>query len=798
MKKIYLWLIYILPTLALAQSPCDNTQVTLESQADVDSFPTRFCSTLCSLTVSGSDITNLDSLYVIEKVGRLVIQYNPVLTDITGLSNLVSVENSCSLAGVVIDGNNLLADLNGLNSLVSVVGTLEISSNTMLANIDALSNLTSVSGGDLFSGITIESNASLENVDGLSGLSTLGTSLAIRGNPALANLEGVSGLTRIDGSLDVTGNDALASLNGLRSVTRVGYFVTIDSNPLIANLQGLNNINHIGQWDVAGMSLTITNNAMLASLDGLQGLDSIPGVLRIEGNESLLDLNGLSSLISMDRPFGDSYNSGIRIANNNALTDISGIDAVTSISNARACYLEIESNASLTSIAPLALNAISGAIGSSLRIAGNGSLTNIDGLKLLTKVSAGLSAVVQIMNNPSLENIDGLSALANVSSSRGGTLTITDNTDLGSFCGLYTLFHSKGIGCGSPDCYSTAQVTISGNERNPTPEEIEAEGPCDATVSQPTNIVFSNVTSNGMRVKFNKASTFTSGYLVLMQAYGQSAPEVVPQDGVTYHVGQVLGSSSIVVSVSSDTTFVVSGLVPSTPYYFDVFSWRSTENGNDYLTVNPLQGHQSTAGEATVASNVSFTDVSDESMTVMLDQPQQGNYIAFMKAFGYPSPGDVPEDGTEYHVGGTLGSSTIVVNIGDGSAFTVNGLMPDVTYYFDIYRYDPSTFTYEPGPGQGSQATAPGNENLRAYPNPFDVTTTIPFVVSQEDAAVQVSIFDSMGREVNVLAAGNFEAGRHEATWDGYDKFGRRVTAGVYIYSVKSEKGVVTGRVSVR
>jgi flagellar hook assembly protein FlgD len=63
---------------------------------------------------------------------------------------------------------------------------------------------------------------------------------------------------------------------------------------------------------------------------------------------------------------------------------------------------------------------------------------------------------------------------------------------------------------------------------------------------------------------------------------------------------------------------------------------------------------------------------------------------------------------------------------------------------------------------------------------------------------VQVAIYDAMGREVNVLTSGNFEAGHHETNWDGFDKNGKRVTAGVYIYSVKSDRGVVTGRVSVR
>lgn len=798
MKNIYVCIIFTLPILAFAQSPCDQTQITLESQADVDSFPSRFCSTVCSLTISGNDITNLDSLYVLQKAGRLVIQFNPALTSIAGLSNLSSIENSCTSAGLEISGNNLLPDLDGLSGLTSIAGSVTISSNTMLGNIDGLSNLGNISS-EQFSGITIESNASLDNVDGLHGLSTIGTSLSILRNPALRDIEGISTVTRVHGSLEITGNDALTSLNGLRNVTWLDAFLTISENPLLPDLQGLQNINHVGQWNVAGMSVTVSANERLTSLNGLQGLDTIPGTLTIDANESLRNLNGLSSLRSMTLPGGgSSYNAGIHISNNSSLTDISGIAGLQRIEYARACYFEIISNGSLTTIDSLGLTGVAGNIGGSVTISGNASLVNIDGLSSLGVVSGGLSAGVSITGNTALQNVDGLSGLSTISSARSASLTITDNTTLDRFCGLYTLFNAKGIGCGSPGCYNPSMVTIEGNERNPTPEEIEAEGPCDATIVQPTNISFTQVTSDGMRVRFNKAASFVSGYLVLMRAYGPSAPEFVPQDGSAYHVGQVIGGSSIVVSVNSDTTLVVSGLVPSTPYYFDVFSWKTSENGNDYLTVSPLQGSQSTTAETASASNLSFTDVTSESMTVMMDDVAPGNYIALMKAFGSPSPNDVPADGSEYHVGNTIGSSTIVVNIGDGSAFTVNGLMPDVTYHFDIYSYDPSTFTYAPGPAKGSQSTSAESGNLRAYPNPFDVTTTIPFVVQQEEESVHVAIYDAMGQEVNVLTSGNFETGRHETSWDGYDKHGRRVTAGVYIYSVKSDRGVVTGRVSVR
>jgi hypothetical protein len=793
-----LCLLLVLSSTVFAQSPCDQTQVTLSSQADVDSFPSRYCSTLCSLNIQGNDITNLDSLYVLTKVGSLSITFNPSLTNIDGLSHLIRMESDCGAQGLNISSNQTLGDLNGLSSLTYIAGPLTISSNTMLADINGLSNVSEVMGS-----ILISSNATLENIDGLTRLTTIPGSVSIDSNPGLQGINGLSSVARIDGPLAIGYNDALSTL-ALSALEYVGGFLTVEQNSNLVSIQPLSKLHHVGLFSASGMALTIASNNMLASLDGLQALDTIAGTTAIENNETLMNLDGLS-LKSVSSPDVTPYNTGIRIAGNTSLRDVSALSELQAIDGGRTSYLEVESNPQLTSIQLPNLKQVGGYFLGRFIISDNAALPNLDGLSGLQRIKAGYSVSVTISGNRSLQNIDGLSSLVQVSGAQGYSFSITDNTSLGRFCGLYNLFQNKGTNCGSPDCYSTAGMTIEGNESNPTPDEIVAEGPCGSSAEQPTNLVFSNVTSESMRVTFHRSATFSSGYIVLMKAYGAPAPEDQPQDGQTYHVGQVLGSSTIVVHVGTDTTFTVSGLVPSTPYYFDIFARRATSNGNDYLTVAPLEGHQSTSGQSVPATALTFTNVTSESMTVSLTNRQPGNYITLMKAFGYPSPDDVPVNGTEYHVGNTIGSSTVVVNIGDGSEFTVTWLQPGVTYYFDTYRYEPSTHYYDAIPSQGNQKTTmeetgarmASTEELAPYPNPFESTTSIPFVVEQEQN-VQVVIYDMTGREVGVLATGSFAAGRHEANWDGVDKTGRRVNPGVYVYSVRSESGVVNGRVAVR
>lgn len=74
------------------------------------------------------------------------------------------------------------------------------------------------------------------------------------------------------------------------------------------------------------------------------------------------------------------------------------------------------------------------------------------------------------------------------------------------------------------------------------------------------------------------------------------------------------------------------------------------------------------------------------------------------------------------------------------------------------------------------------------YPNPFAAQTELPgtkieFELSRS-ATVTVKIYDVTGCEIEQLLHGTREPGRHIITWDGYDREGNRVSAGVYFYTL--------------
>ena len=72
------------------------------------------------------------------------------------------------------------------------------------------------------------------------------------------------------------------------------------------------------------------------------------------------------------------------------------------------------------------------------------------------------------------------------------------------------------------------------------------------------------------------------------------------------------------------------------------------------------------------------------------------------------------------------------------------------------------------------------------HPNPFNPTTKISYDLLEE-TNVKILIFDTMGRYVNTLVDDNHRAGHHSAFWNGTNKSGHSVSAGVYVYVIQTE-----------
>ena len=78
------------------------------------------------------------------------------------------------------------------------------------------------------------------------------------------------------------------------------------------------------------------------------------------------------------------------------------------------------------------------------------------------------------------------------------------------------------------------------------------------------------------------------------------------------------------------------------------------------------------------------------------------------------------------------------------------------------------------------------NTLLQNFPNPFNPSTLIPFEISA-GGHVRLDIFNILGQHVITLIDDARSAGLHRVRWDGTDALGRGVSAGVYIYRLRTE-----------
>ncbi|MBK8192872.1 MAG: T9SS type A sorting domain-containing protein [Lewinellaceae bacterium] len=279
----YITLVFIALCMKTAVSAqCPIAPLTLNSQAQVDAFPTNYpgCTDmLVLLTVTGNSITNLDGLNGIQTTANsLILRDNPQLASLSGLSNLTSIA-----VELKIENNDLLTSLSGLDNLTWLGGHL-----------------------------SIEGNAQLATLDGIGPIPSLGSYLNISFNPVLTDVTALSSLTEvgpnyINGFLAINNNNSLPAINGLDLISETGSYFFLGSNPVMTTINGLNGLSIVnGDFEIAG-------NPMLNNLNAFAGLTTIDGNFNVDNNPALTDLDEFVNM--------SSVTGNLTIASNASLSD---------------------------------------------------------------------------------------------------------------------------------------------------------------------------------------------------------------------------------------------------------------------------------------------------------------------------------------------------------------------------------------------------------------------------------------------------------------------------------------------
>ena len=77
-----------------------------------------------------------------------------------------------------------------------------------------------------------------------------------------------------------------------------------------------------------------------------------------------------------------------------------------------------------------------------------------------------------------------------------------------------------------------------------------------------------------------------------------------------------------------------------------------------------------------------------------------------------------------------------------------------------------------------------GGLRARAFPNPFNPSTTIAYEVGEE-SPVDLVLYDITGQKVRTLVSANQQIGSYTLQWDGRNDAGKAVSSGIYFFRLK-------------
>lgn len=105
-----------------------------------------------------------------------------------------------------------------------------------------------------------------------------------------------------------------------------------------------------------------------------------------------------------------------------------------------------------------------------------------------------------------------------------------------------------------------------------------------------------------------------------------------------------------------------------------------------------------------------------------------------------------------------------------------NGSMPDMGAYENELG--------EPQAGISNGEISGVDFQLSNYPNPFNPSTTISFMLC-ENSEVTINVYNIKGRKIRKLADSEFSTGTHSIVWNGDDNSGEIVSSGIYYYQLR-------------
>ena len=114
--------------------------------------------------------------------------------------------------------------------------------------------------------------------------------------------------------------------------------------------------------------------------------------------------------------------------------------------------------------------------------------------------------------------------------------------------------------------------------------------------------------------------------------------------------------------------------------------------------------------------------------------------------------------------------------------FDLTGRTQDNICYFDNISFSPSNSV---GVDNRSETLPQGFALEQNFPNPFNPFTTLRYDLP-ENALVNITIYDMMGRVVKTMVNSQQNAGFKSVRWNATNDKGSPVSAGLYLYTIQA------------